>query len=269
MEGRHINTHDLLLAEGFVAPRPLNSGWQATVYRAWDSQTRVDVAVKVLRAGRNGADRGRLINEGGVLTYLAGHEAIVRLVRTGELGDARPFLALEFCEQGSLDRLVRRYHGIGWRAAIRHGATAASALAFAHRNGVLHGDVKPANILLHQSGSSKLADFGIARLMSNPRLSVGVHGSPHFMAPELARETQAFLTPESDVYSCAATVIELAVGIRGDRSNTLHHLDLLRRRNELGNDWSLAAETLLSAVDRNPQRRPSASALATQMGAIC
>ena len=128
--------------------------------------------------------------------------------------EGAPFFAMEYVEGGSLaDRL--RNGPIEERKAAELLISVARALHFAHRNGVVHRDMKPANILLDPEGVPKVADFGIAkRLTANSALTLSgaVIGTPTYMAPEQAKGTSRDVGAAADVYSLGAILYEMLSG---------------------------------------------------------
>jgi hypothetical protein len=141
------------------------------------------------------------------------HTNIIQVYEVGEMEGA-PFFFMEYVESGSLaDRL--RSGPIEEREAAQLLISVARALHFAHRNGVVHRDMKPANILLDPEGVPKVADFGIAkRLTANSALTLSgaVIGTPTYMAPEQAKGTSRDVGAAADVYSLGAILYEMLAG---------------------------------------------------------
>ncbi len=140
------------------------------------------------------------------------HPAVVALRGHG-VHDGHPFLVLERCDGGCLATVLAD-GPLGPDRAAELGADLAEGLAHAHARGVVHRDVKPANVLLVEDGTPKLADFGIARLSDSSALTgTGFTiGTAAYLAPEQAKgET---VGPEADVYSLGLVVLEAATGRR-------------------------------------------------------
>jgi serine/threonine protein kinase len=146
-------------------------------------------------------------------------------------------------------------------AAARLWATMAGALASAHAQGVLHRDVKPANILVDSDGMPHLIDFGIARSRGDHTLTAAglMMGTPDFLAPETASGGVA--TPASDAWQLAATVSYALTGQppRGHRSNPMSALMAAAQRlpNTHLPDRSQHLPLLSVALDAEPGRRPT------------
>jgi eukaryotic-like serine/threonine-protein kinase len=185
----------------------LGEGSFGTVYRARDTVLDRPVAVKILREElvADPAARLRFERELRTTALLGTHPHVVTVHDAGDWR-GRPYLVLELLEDH-----VRA--GASERAALRWLAQAAAALDFVHAQGIVHRDVKPANLLLDARGDLRLADFGVARTGTLPALTeVGaVVGSPGYLAPEVAAGGVA--TAASDRYSLAMVARELL----GDR----------------------------------------------------
>lgn len=198
----------------FRVVREIARGGMSTVYLAEDLRHDRRVAIKVLRpelAAYLGAER--FLNEMRTMGRLQ-HPHILPLFDSGETGGLL-YYVMPYVEDETLrDRLDRETH-LGVEEAVRITREVADALDYAHRNGVLHRDIKPGNILL-QEGRPMLADFGIAL----PLGPAGVQrtteaglslGTPHYMSPEQVTAERE-LTPRSDVYSLACVLYEMLAG---------------------------------------------------------
>jgi serine/threonine protein kinase len=190
----------------------LGRGGMAEVWRAVDTKLGRPVALKVISAD-HAADRSfveRFLREAKVVASLE-HPNILPVYDAGE-DEGRPFLVMPFLDGGTLrDRLQGRpvLLGVaaGWIGQL------ASALDAAHEAGVLHRDVKPANVLIGKGDRLFLADFGIARMLGSGAGLTGtgmVVGTPIYMAPEQAQGHPA--SPASDRYSLAVVAYELLAG---------------------------------------------------------
>jgi serine/threonine protein kinase len=190
----------------------LGRGGMGIVYRARQVTLNRIVALKML-TGHYGPDElTRFLGEAETAAGLH-HTNIVQIYEVGETEGA-PFYAMEYIESGSLgDRL--RSGPIEEREAAQLLISVARALHFAHRNGVIHRDMKPANVLLDPEGVPKLADFGIAKKLtanSSLTLSGAVIGTPTYMAPEQAKGTSRDVGAAADVYSLGAILYEMLSG---------------------------------------------------------
>ena len=191
-----------LEAEGFTVLAPLGRGGMGAVYRARQESLGRDVAVKVLDAalGADPAERERFLNESRTVASLH-HPNIVHVYAAGESG-GRCWFAMELVTGRTADE-----HAFASCAELASfAATVAEALAYAHRCGVLHRDVKPSNVFVGDDGSVKLGDFGIACLAGAAASRDG-SGTGRYMAPEQA---VGEATELSDQYSLGVTVRALA-----------------------------------------------------------
>ncbi|MEE2035311.1 protein kinase domain-containing protein [Rhodococcus chondri] len=194
-----------LAAAGFTDAVEIGRGGFGLVYRCREVALDRVVAVKVLTSGPDPDNLERFLREQRAMGRLSGHPHIVHIFQIGTTESGRPYLVMQYHPKDSLDARIRRSGPVGWQEALRIGVKLCGALETAHRLGVAHRDVKPANILLTDFGEPQLTDFGIARVRGGFETSAGeVTGSPAFTAPEvLAGSTP---TAASDVYSLAATL---------------------------------------------------------------
>jgi serine/threonine-protein kinase len=201
--GQRLST---ALADRYRIERELGQGGMATVYLAQDLKHDRKVAVKVLRpelAAVIGADR--FLKEIKVTANLQ-HPHILGLIDSGEV-DSLLYYVMPFVEGESLrDRLTREKQ-LPIADTVRIATEIAGALDYAHRHGIIHRDIKPGNILLHD-GQALVADFGIALAVSTAgghRLTeTGLSlGTPQYMSPEQAMGERE-ITARSDVYALGA-----------------------------------------------------------------
>jgi Protein kinase domain len=188
----------------------LGRGAFGVVYRARDRRDGRPVALKVLTSVA-GSGAERFAREAAGLARLR-HPGVVGLLDAG-VARGFPYLAMELVEGGSLEDLER--FGASPTRAAQLIRDVALALAHAHAQGVLHRDVKPANILLDALGRPRLADFGLARLVerdSSLTVSGAMLGTPAFSAPEQLRGDRGAVDARSDVYALGATLYSLLTG---------------------------------------------------------
>jgi tRNA A-37 threonylcarbamoyl transferase component Bud32 len=197
----------------FLVRERVGAGVFGTVYRAYDPQLQREVAVKVSRPGSLADDerRERFLREARAAARLA-HPFIVPIYEIGD--DGEQYIASAFiegptlaaaCAAGTLD--CRR------AALVVHDL--ARALAYAHKLGVVHRDVKPANVILDKEGRPHLTDFGLAYRQDSgdrPTEAGVVVGTPHYLAPELVLGRRETVEPASDQYSLGVVLYELLCG---------------------------------------------------------
>jgi tRNA A-37 threonylcarbamoyl transferase component Bud32 len=192
----------------------LGQGGMATIYRASDSQLDRDVAVKVLRP-EYGSDPDfleRFRYEAQAAASLK-HPGVVTVYDYGT-DEVGPYIVMELVDGEDLASLIRRRGAIPPAQAARIVAQAARALGAAHDQGLVHRDVKPGNILISSGNRVQVADFGIARALSESNLTLPgtTLGSVHYFSPEQVRGEPA--TPASDIYSLGIVLYELLTGRR-------------------------------------------------------
>ncbi|MGR4878564.1 serine/threonine-protein kinase [Streptomyces sp. LARHCF249] len=215
----------------FELVAPLGSGGMGTVWRARDIALHREVALKEVRPpdpataaaqpGLAGQLRERAVREARALARLA-HPHVVtihHIVEPPEGSDGHPWIVMELVKGGSLhDRLASGPLPVA--DVLRLGLDLLSALRAAHAEGVLHRDVKPANVLLRPDGSAVLTDFGIAALHGSTGLtSTGVLiGSPEYIAPERVRGEEGLAA--SDLWSLGMLLYVAAEGVHPLRRAT-------------------------------------------------
>ena len=142
--------------------RPLARGSLAVVWEARQLSLDRPVAVKVYHRELDKSDRRRFLREAATAGQLSGHPGVVTVHDAGILTDDRPYLIMELCPGGSLTRWLSPENRASEERIRDVGVRIADALAAVHRFGVLHRDVKPANILIDRYGNPGLAGFGLA-----------------------------------------------------------------------------------------------------------
>ncbi len=189
----------------------LGKGGMATVYRGLQSSINRIVAIKVLPSILLHDDTfiGRFKREANVIAKLE-HLHILPLYDYGEEG-GRPYIVTRYLEGGTLDTIIRK-GPMPWQDVVRIINQIASALDYAHSQGVIHRDIKPSNVMLDKQGNAYLTDFGIARVQEAAAELTGstVIGTPAYMAPEQADGAPP--TPAADVYALGCTLFEMISG---------------------------------------------------------
>ena len=193
-----------LAVAGFMDAVEVGRGGFGVVYRCRQVGLGRLVGVKVLTVELED-NRARFVREQQAMAQLTGHPNIVSVLQVGEIG-GHPFLVMPFCEAGSVGDRIAELGVLGVDEVLRLGVKMAAALASAHRLGIVHRDVKPANILLTDYGEPALGDFGIARIAGAGFKTVTGFfvGSPAFTAPEIVNGDRP--SPASDVYGLGATL---------------------------------------------------------------
>jgi polyisoprenyl-teichoic acid--peptidoglycan teichoic acid transferase len=186
---------------------PLAKGGFATVWRARQPSLNRPVAVKVdARTLDAESERRRFLGEAAAAGNLSGHPCIVTVYDTGILADGHPYLVMKFCSGGSLTSWLRPDNRQSVERICFVGLRIAEALVAAHEQGMLHRDVKPANILIDSYGNPGLADFGLTALEPGSTIGLTVAYAP----PEVILGGQP--SEFGDVYQLAATLYALLSG---------------------------------------------------------
>lgn len=156
-------------------------------------------------------ERARFQNEIQVLRSLR-HPNIISVLDTGRIG-SQPFYVMDHATRGSLGQQLRQSGPFPAPAAVRHALEVLDALAYAHRRGVVHRDVKPDNIVVDENGVARLVDFGIALVSSRPALSFyGENvGTPAYIAPEQVDDPSR-AGPAADLFGLGATLYAIVTG---------------------------------------------------------
>ncbi len=206
------------LSDRYELGETLGFGGMSEVHFARDLRLHRDVAVKVLRAdlARDPTFYLRFRREAQNAAKL-NHPTIVQVFDTGEAetdDGPLPFIVMEYVDGDTLRDVLRANGSVSPRQAMTWMADVAAAMDFSHRNGIVHRDMKPANVMIDRSGAVKVMDFGIARAMSDSTSTMtqtsAVLGTAQYLSPEQARGIK--VDPRSDIYSMGCVLFELLTG---------------------------------------------------------
>jgi serine/threonine protein kinase len=210
----------LVVSNRYRVGRLIGAGGMSLVYEAEHLLLGTCVALKVLRPELiDGADHvERFARESRCLAPLAG-EHVVRVLDAGRLETGLPFIILERLEGLDLQAVMRRCPTLPVELAVHYARQACAGLASAHAQGIVHGDIKPANLFLASDSAGhsriKLIDFGIARSTSNPprggEVSDVLLGSPPYAAPEQF-ESARDIDARTDVWAVGVVLFEMLAG---------------------------------------------------------
>ena len=207
------------LSDRYELGEILGFGGMSEVHLARDLRLHRDVAVKVLRAdlARDPSFYLRFRREAQNAAAL-NHPAIVAVYDTGEAATSSgplPYIVMEYVDGVTLRDIVHNDGPMPPRRALEVISDACQALNFSHQHGIVHRDVKPANIMISKSGAVKVMDFGIARALADSGNSVtrtaAVIGTAQYLSPEQARCES--VDPRSDVYSLGCVLYEMITGV--------------------------------------------------------
>ncbi len=259
-----MTTDDQLFADRYRLDRRLGVGGMATVQLAFDTRLERYVAVKLLaeHLAEDASFVSRFRREALAAARLV-HPNIVQVFDFG-LDDvtARNFIVMEFVDGESCAEILRDHGPMGTREAVNVLTQACRGLDYAHRNGVVHRDVKPGNLLRSRDNAVKLADFGIAKAAEQSDITKAgsVLGTAAYLSPEQARGEPA--GPASDLYALGVVSYQLLAGRLPYEAASLTDLARLQdtapppRLDDLNPDVPRGlAEAVMVALDRDPERR--------------
>lgn len=265
--GRRVHVYDVMSL--------LGAGAMGRVYLANHGDLQRHCAVKILAPKRGRCDDDyieRFMQEGRAAAALV-HPNIVTVHAVGQV-EGLHFLEMEFISGRSLQQLIHDEGPLPTDRALRLAMMIADGLAAAHRDGIVHRDVKPDNVLLNKHGIAKIGDFGLAKRVLNRRgdpFADGICGTPNYMAPELFQGQPA--TPASDVYALGICLYQMLIG-RLPHGGGASLQSLVRTTAELPipnirdfcPDLSLEVASCVAAMTAStPANRPADAIVASQL----
>jgi serine/threonine-protein kinase len=185
---------------------PLGSGGFGTVYLAQDTWIDKKVAIKVPH--RQGLDFGELLREPRLLASVS-HPNIVAIT-TAEKQDNVFFIVMEYVHGETLENIIALHGALELNRALDFTCQICNAVDHAHKQGVIHRDLRPANVLVTENDMLKVADFGTSRFLEIAAHGTTVIGSPPYMAPEQFHGKAVFA---SDIYSLGVTMYQMLTGM--------------------------------------------------------
>ena len=185
---------------------PLGSGGFGSVYLAEDTWIDKKVAIKVPH--RQNLDFGELLREPRLLAAL-NHPNIVSIT-TAEKQDNMFFIVMEYVPGETLENIIETGGALDLPRALDYTCQICNAVDHAHRQGVIHRDLRPPNVLITEAGLLKVADFGTSRFLEIAAHGTTVVGSPLYMAPEQFEGRAVFA---SDIYSLGVTMYQMLTGV--------------------------------------------------------
>jgi serine/threonine protein kinase len=256
-----------VLGDRYELVRHIASGGMGDVYEATDQVLERPVAIKVYRAA-SPVDRSRFDAEVRVLAGL-NHRGLVHVHDAGAHGDDA-YVVLELIKGLPLSASLRDGQALPADQVRDIGMRLADALDYIHRQGVVHRDVTPSNILCDEAGQPRLVDFGIARLLGSPRMtatSVAI-GTAAFMAPEQLQGHD--VTPAADIYALGLVLLEALTG-RREFTGPMREVAIARLARDPDTRTGVPAgwpALLHDMCERDPALRPSAAEVRDRLRAL-
>ena len=260
-------TGELIGGRYRIADR-IGRGGSATVYRGVDIRSHRPVAVKIFDSPATEPRTAQRRQAEVELLVRLDHPGLVSLL-DAHIGsavaapDERSFLVMELVEGNSLEERLSDGGVLSPHTTADMGRQLAAALAVVHRSGVIHRDIKPGNILVDHTGFAKLADFGIARLLTADRLTITaeVVGTPRYLSPEQAGGQP--VGPPTDIYSLGLVLLECLTGSPAFAGSAVEcAMTRLARKPAVPTFLPPAWTNLLgNMTDLDPDQRPTAAAV--------
>src|SRR6059058_5299527 len=209
--------------DNFLIVETVGVGGMGTVYKARDTLLDRFVALKLLRKGLSGQeDHNSRLQQEARIAASVNHPNVIQVFSSGT-DHGQFYVVMELVDHGSLDDLIEQRNRLPEKQVLETGIQVTKGLRAAHRQGLIHRDVKPANILFVDEQTAKISDFGLAGAATQKsETREEIWGTPYYVAPErLNNEPEDF---RSDIYSLGATLFHAVAGkapIEGDTNSAI------------------------------------------------
>ncbi len=197
--------------DGLTDTEMVGRGGSGVVYRAWEVAFSRTVAVKIVTHAADAEGRRRFAREQAAVGSLTDIDGVLTVFATGVTANGEPYLMMPYVGGGSLADRLATQGAMHWREAVELMITVAETMAEVHDAGVVHGDLKPHNVLVTSKGRPRLVDFGIARILDATVSAGDPSFTPAYAAPELLSDVHV-ATPATDIYGLGVTLDALIVG---------------------------------------------------------
>ncbi len=259
----------------YLIEERIGNGGMAEVYKAQDNLLDRTVAIKILHAAyKNDTEFIEKFHREAKAAACMSHPNIVNIYDVG-IDGTEHYIVMEYVPGATLKTKIQNEAPLDIPTAVHIAKDIADGLAHAHANNIVHCDVKPHNILMTSDGRAKIADFGIARAVTESTMtySGSVVGSVHYFSPEQARGTG--ITPKSDVYSLGVVMYEMLTNhlpFNADNpvSIAMKHVEeeptpLSVWRPQIS---PILEAIVLRAMNKNPDVRPSSFELVQELANV-
>ena len=257
----------------FLLVKQIARGGSGVVYQAYDENLWRQVALKLIfKSAKDGDDKYEETLREARASAMLIHPNIVQIYSLSE-DMGQPYIVMELVDGGSVTSRIKA-DNLQQSDAIRIARDAARGLAEAHRLKVVHGDIKPENILLTRDGVAKLIDFGLAVRSKKDKGDGKIRGTPYYIAPEVVQGEMP--GPPSDIYNLGATLYHALTGKPPFRGKTVKEVvpqrldgpppNILDRRPDLS---QMTAELVIRMMEVDPADRfSSASELSVELDGL-
>ena len=250
----------MLIADRYEILEKVGTGGMADVYKSKDHTLNRFVAVKVLK--QEFSENANFVSKFRVEAQAAAGLMHPNIVNVYDVGEEKGiyYIVMELVDGITLKNYISKRGRLGYKEAVTIALQVSMGLEAAHRNHIIHRDIKPQNIIISRDGKVKVTDFGIAKAATSDTITSNVMGSVHYTSPEQARG--GFSDEKSDVYSLGVTLYEMLTGeVPFDGENTVaiairHIQEPMPSPKELNPDIPRSVDQIvLKCCEKSPDRR--------------
>jgi serine/threonine protein kinase/HAMP domain-containing protein len=250
----------LLFANRYEILAQVGEGGMGAVFRAHDRELDDEVALKCLRVNTDRPDGPSSLKEEIKLARMITHVNVVRVYDVGDSAGRR-FFTMEYVRGQTLRELMDRGGRMGLTPALQVAKQVCRGLAAVHKAGIIHGDLKPQNVMVLPNGVAKLMDFGVARVRSQTAEGP-IAGTPLYMSPEQTRGAE--LDDRSDIYAAGVLMFELFTGRAPFRSQSVEEILRMHQHERPPNPRLLREDVpevlsriILACLEKSRLQRPA------------